>query len=106
MKRAKRQRLERRGWAVSDAATFLKLSPEEARLVDIRLSLAAAVRQLRAEQGLTQTDLASRLGSSQSRVAKMEAGDASVSLDLLLRTLVTMGATSAEIGKLMMHRRP
>src|SRR5581483_4278956 len=47
----------------------------------------------RAELGLSQAVVAKRLGSSQSRVAKMEAGDPSVSLDLLLRALLALGAT-------------
>jgi hypothetical protein len=38
------------------------------------------------------------MGSSQSRVAKMEAGDPTVSLDLLVQGLLAAGATRREIA--------
>jgi DNA-binding XRE family transcriptional regulator len=95
----KRKRLERAGWAVGDAARFLQLTNEEARFVELKLSLANALRELRESRGLTQSALADLLGSSQSRVAKMEAGHRSVSLDLTLRSLFTIGATAADIAK-------
>jgi DNA-binding transcriptional regulator YiaG len=99
MNNAKRKRLESAGWAVADTAEFLQLSEHEARFLDLKLSLAAGVRTLRERSGLTQAALAHRLGSSQSRVAKMEAADRSVSLDLLMRSLLTIGATTTEIAK-------
>ena len=99
MNEAKRKRLEQAGWAVGGAAQFLELSEHEARFVEMKLALAAGVRQKRERIGLTQTSLAERLGSSQSRVAKMEAGDRSVSIDLLMRSLLSIGANPAEIAK-------
>ena len=78
MNSAKKQRLERAGWAVGDTAQFLRLSVEEARFIEMKLALAAGVRELREQRGLTQAALADRLGSSQSRVAKMEAGPVGV----------------------------
>ena len=99
MNSVKRKRLERAGWVVGDTAEFLQLSEEEARFVELKLALAAGVRELRERRGLTQAALADRLGSSQSRVAKMEAGDRSVSLDLIMRSLLTIGATATEIAK-------
>ena len=84
---------------VGDAAGFLQLSEEESRFLELNLALASGVRELRERRGLTQAALADRLGSSQSRVAKMEAGDRSVSLDLMMRSLVTIGATAAEIAR-------
>ena len=101
MKKTTRARLEHAGWAVADAARFLKLTTEEQQFVELKLALAAGVRQLRERQGLTQTALAKRLGSSQSRIAKMEAADASVSLDLLMRSLLSIGATTSQIAKLI-----
>ena len=95
----KKKRLERSGWTVGGTADFLQLSPEEAKFIEIKLALAAAVKELREKRGLTQTALATQLGSSQSRVAKMETGDRSVSLDLLIRSLFTLGAGSADIAK-------
>lgn len=101
MKSAKRARLKRAGWAVGDAGKFLKLSAQERRFVEVKLALATGVRQFRERQGLTQAALARRLGSSQSRVAKMEAADGSVSLDLMMRSLLRIGATAREIARLI-----
>lgn len=101
MKATKRARLNRAGWAVGDAADFLQLSTEERRLVEMKLALAAGVRALRERRGLTQAALAKRLGSSQSRVAKIEGADASVSVDLLVRSLLSVGATPNEIARLI-----
>ena len=99
MNSVKKKRLERAGWVVSDTAQFLQLSEEESRFLELKLALATGVRELRERNGLTQAALADRLGSSQSRVAKMEAGDRSVSLDLMMKSLLTIGATSTEIAK-------
>jgi DNA-binding XRE family transcriptional regulator len=101
MKREKRARLSRAGWVVGDAAQFLKLTSQEQRLVELKLALATGIRASRERHGLTQATLAKRLGSSQSRIAKMEAGDPSVSLDLLMRSLISIGATPSEIAKLI-----
>ena len=104
MKRSKKQRLQRAGWVVSDAADFLGLSDEEARFVELKLALAAGVRQFRERRGLTQAALAKQLGSSQSRVAKMEAGDASGSVDLMIRSLFKIGARPSDIATLIRGR--
>lgn len=101
MRTAKKTRLERAGWVVGSATQFLKLSAQEHRFVEVKLALATGVRELRERRGLTQAALAKRLGSSQSRVAKMEAADTSVSLDLMLRSLLSIGATAGEIAKLI-----
>ena len=99
MKRVKKQRLERACWVVGDSAQFLQLSVEENRFIELKLALATGVRELRERKGLTQSALANRLGSSQSRVAKMEAADRSVSLDLIMRSLLAIGATPTDIAK-------
>jgi DNA-binding XRE family transcriptional regulator len=94
----KRERLEAAGWRVGSMQDFLGLSDEEAAFVELKVALSRSLRERRAEQGLTQTELAKRMHSSQSRVAKMEAGDPSVSLDLLVRGLLATGATSRDIA--------
>ena len=99
MNDAKKKRLKSAGWVVGDAAQFLELTKEEARFIELKLALAAGIRELRTRRGLTQEALAKRLGSSQSRVAKMEAGDRSVSLDLMMRSMLMIGATANEIAK-------
>lgn len=99
MHRTKRRQLERDGWRVGSAVDFLELSPEEAVFVEMKLALSTRLRARRLRLKLTQGGLAERLGSSQSRVAKMEAGDPSVSLDLLVRALLATGATRAEVAR-------
>jgi hypothetical protein len=106
MKKAKKQRLEAAGWRVSTAAEFLGLSPEEATLVEMKLALAAGVKRRRIAKRLTQGDLASRLGSSQSRVAKLEGADPSVSVDLLVRALLALGADRAELARIIGRNSP
>jgi DNA-binding XRE family transcriptional regulator len=97
----KRARLEAKGWKVGTAEQFLGLSPQESVLVELRRRLADAVRELRNEKHLTQLQLAKLLGSSQSRVAKVESAADSVSIDLLIRSLLAMGATRACLAKVI-----
>jgi DNA-binding XRE family transcriptional regulator len=101
MRTSKKRRLVARGWAVGDAREFLDLTPEEAAFVELKLALADNLKQRRLKRGMTQTQLAKRLESSQSRIAKMEAGDRSVSLDLLVRSLLTVGMTRRELAKVI-----
>jgi DNA-binding transcriptional regulator YiaG len=102
--RSKRRRLERAGWTVGDAGDFLGLSPEERRFIETKLALAAGLRRWRQRLRLTQTDVARRFGSSQSRVAKMESADRSVSTDLLLRVLFGLGASRQDIARLLTQK--
>lgn len=99
MKATKRKRLQAAGWQVGSAAEFLNLTPEEAALVEMKLNLARRLRELRTRRGLSQQEAARLLGSSQSRVAKMEAGDATVSVDLLVRALLMVGASRQDIAR-------
>jgi hypothetical protein len=101
MKRSKRERLADSGWRVGTAADFLGLSPAEAAFVELKLALSDWLREQRRARRLTQVALAKRLHSSQSRVAKMEAGDPSVSVDLLLRSLFALGARPREIARVI-----
>jgi ribosome-binding protein aMBF1 (putative translation factor) len=102
----KRRRLEARGWKVGTVQEFLDLSAEEAAYIEVKVRLAVGLREWRRRRDLTQADLAKRLRSSQSRVAKMEAGDPSVSLDLLVRSLLTLGASRRELSRIMSARSP
>ena len=101
MKASKRERLEKAGWKVGETQEFLALSDAEMALVDVRVSLARDLRRRRKEKRISQATLAKRIGSSQSRVAKMEAGDPSVTIDLLMRTLLSTGSTPAEIARVI-----
>lgn len=105
MKREKRQRLKRAGSTVGGTAEFLRLSAQESRFIELKVALANGVRRLRERRGMTQAGLAKQLGSSQSRVAKMESGDASVSLDLMVRSLLGIGAKPTDIARLIRGAR-
>lgn len=105
MKKNKRENLEAAGWRVGEAADFLKLTKEEAAFVDMKIALADSLKRRRLARKLTQAELADSIGSSQSRVAKMEAGDSTVSIDLLMKALLTMGANRAELAKVIARRR-
>jgi predicted XRE-type DNA-binding protein len=98
MDAAKRKTLERAGFQFGDAEDFLGLSEEERRLVELRLAIIRAVRRLRRARNLTQQQLAAKLQSSQSRVAKIEAGAADVSLDLLFRSLFAVGGRLEDLA--------
>jgi DNA-binding XRE family transcriptional regulator len=97
MKARQLKRLRAAGWKAGSAAEFLGLSESEAALVELKLALVGAVRRAREKRGLSQIDLAQRMHSSQSRVAKIEAGDASVSLDLIVRALIAAGADRKDV---------
>jgi len=97
--KGKKQRLEKRGWRFGSTKDFLGLSDEEAAYVELRLRLADRLRQRRQKRKLSQTAAAKVLHSSQSRVAKMEGGDPSVSLDLLIRSLLALGASNRDLAR-------
>jgi ribosome-binding protein aMBF1 (putative translation factor) len=99
MNSAKRKRLEAAGWGVGSTADFLELSPEEAAFVELKLRLSESLKRRRKDQKLSQDALAKKIKSSQSRVAKMEAGDPTVSIDLLIRALLATGATHRDLAK-------
>ena len=101
MRKETRRRLERAGWAIGDAGDFLELSAEERRFVEVKLALADGLRRRRERLGLTQTQAAERLQSSQSRVAKMEAAHRTVSTDLLLKSLFGLGASPKDVARLL-----
>ena len=104
MKNGKRERLQANGWKVGSYEGFLQLTAEEHRLIELKVSLSNAVRKSRVKRKLSQTDLAERMKSSQSRVAKMEAGDPTVSLDLLVRSLIALGASNRDLAKIIAPR--
>jgi len=106
MKSAKKRKLEAAGWQIGTAAELLGLTRQEAELVELRLALARGLRQRREARNLTQASLAKLIGSSQSRVAKMEAADSTVAFDLLLRSLVATGATRRELARIIQRPAP
>jgi DNA-binding XRE family transcriptional regulator len=99
MEKSKRKKLEAQGWKIGDAQDFLGLSDEELAYIEVKIALSQQVRERRRAQGMTQEQVAEQTGSSQSRVAKMEAGDPSVSIDLLVKTLIALGVTREELAE-------
>ena len=105
MRKQKKKRLESKGWKIGTVKEFLGLSDEESAYIELKVKLAAGLKQRRQRQGLSQLELAAKLQSSQSRVAKMEAGDPSVSLDLLVRSLISLGTSDRELSQIIATRR-
>ena len=101
MRKAKQTRLEKKGWRVGSVDEFLDLSPEESAYIELKLRLGESLRKRRVRRKMTQVDLAKKIRSSQSRVAKMENGDPTVSLDLLIRSLLALGASNRDLGRLV-----
>jgi len=101
MKPEKKQQLEVAGFKVGSADEFLGLTPQESALVSLRLSLAEQVRSRRLRLHYSQAELARRIGSSQSRIAKLEAAESDVSLDLLFRALFATGAKMSDVSKIL-----
>lgn len=101
MREAKRKRLESRGWKIGSTKDFLGLSKQEEAFIELRLKLAEGLKKRRVQRQFTQVQLAKALNSSQSRVAKMESGDPTVSLDLLVKSLLVLGASDQELARLI-----
>jgi transcriptional regulator with XRE-family HTH domain len=99
MNAEKRARLEAAGFTVGTVAEFLELTPEESDYIEAKLALRFLLRAARERAGLTQAEAARRIGTSQSRLSKMEGGDPAVTLDLLVRSTLKLGVRYAEIGK-------
>jgi DNA-binding XRE family transcriptional regulator len=101
MKQSKKEKLERAGWRVGSAQNFLGMTDEEAAIAELKITLARGVRDLRVRAGITQAELANRIGSSQSRIAKIEAADSAVSIELAIRALFAMGTTHKTLAKII-----
>ena len=93
----KKERLKAFGWQVGDTSEFLELTPEQIEFIDFKLALSQYLKKLRISQNISQESLAKKIKSSQSRIAKMEACDVSVSVDLILKTMFSLGATNQDI---------
>ena len=97
MNAAKRKRLEAKGWKVGNTTEFLNLSPAEAEFIELKVTASKALKDLRISKKFSQVELAKRINSSQSRVAKMEAADKSVSMDLMLHAMFELGASKKQV---------
>jgi DNA-binding XRE family transcriptional regulator len=97
----KKKRLEAKGWKVGSVQNFLNISDEEMALIELKISLGDTLQNKRKQKKMTQTQLAKLLHSSQSRIAKMETGDPSVSLDLIVKSLFSLGLSKNELAKVI-----
>nr|WP_235335330.1 helix-turn-helix transcriptional regulator [Aphanizomenon flos-aquae] len=100
MDEAKKERLESKGWKIGTVSDFLELTTEESIFVEIKLALSKNLKEHR-QKLMTQSELATKISSSQPRIAKAENGDASVSIELLVRAILATGATPQDIGKVI-----
>ena len=101
MKKSKEAKLKKHGWKIGSVKELLGLSDEEAAYVELKASLSEHLHRKRVAQHLSQHDLARKLRSSQSRIAKMEKGDPTVSIDLLVRSLFVLGTSRHELSKVI-----
>ncbi len=99
MDKRKKKFIESKGYKVGSVEQFMDLTTEESEYIELKLALSEALAKRRKSSKLTQVQLAKILKSSQSRIAKMEKGDPSVSLDLLVKSLLAMGAKKENIAK-------
>jgi DNA-binding XRE family transcriptional regulator len=99
MQANKRQKLKAAGWKIGSTADFLDLTPEESSYIEMKLALSRSLRDRRLRKKLSQIELAKMIHSSQSRIAKMEAGDPSVSIDLIMKSLLALGASPKDVAK-------
>jgi len=101
MKKSKKERLEKAGWRIGTAKDFLELTDEEVAFIEIKLALSKYLKDSRVRRKITQNQLAKIIHSSQSRIAKMEAGDPSVSFDLLLKSLLSIGTSPKQLARVI-----
>ena len=101
MEKSKKERLKAAGWRIGGVREFLGISAAETDFVELKVALSGFLREVRVRRGWTQARVAKMIRSSQSRVAKMEAADASVSLDLLVRTLLAFGTSRKDMARII-----
>ena len=99
MEKRKKKNLESKGYKVGSVEEFLGMSAEESEYIELKLALSDALAQRRKKSNLTQAQLSKMLKSSQSRIAKMENGDPTVSVDLLIKSLLALGADKKSIAR-------
>lgn len=101
MDRAKKESLEKKGWKVGDIDEYLGLTPAEMVIVEMKAGLAEALAKKRKKSGLTQIEASAKAKTSQSRFAKAEHSDSSVSLELMIKLFFSLGADKKELFKVL-----
>lgn len=100
MNNQKLKKIKAAGYTVTHADEWLRLDAEEKALVSMRISLAKEVENLRKKRDITQTELAERLGTKQSGIARMERNPRNATLDSLVKALLELGSTPKKIAAL------
>ena len=95
------KKLEKVGWKMGDFGDAFDLTPEDRTFVEMRLAAAREVDRLREEQGVSQRELARRLGTKQPTVSRMLRTPATSTLDSLVRALLALGATPKKIAAIL-----
>ena len=99
MSKPKDKATKRNGeWVEGSVQEFLSLSDADMELIETRRAISRLLKATRQEKKMTQAAVAAALHTSQSRLAKMEAGDPSVSLDLLFKSLFSLGVTRQNLA--------
>ena len=101
MNKSKKELLQRKGWMVGSTSEFLSLTPDEEAYIEMKIRLGKYLQETRQKKHLTQVQFAKIIKSSQSRVAKMEVGEPSVSIDLLVRSLFALGTSKHQLAKII-----
>ncbi len=101
MKASKEKKLKDAGWKVGSTNEFLELTPEESAYIEMKLALCNSLKKKRIKKRISQVAFAKKIASSQSRVAKMEAGDPSVSIDLIMKSLFALGLSKKELARVI-----
>ena len=101
-----RAKLEAAGWTVGTPKDFLNLTTDEEIFIDMKVALAATLRKRRLYLHMSQVAAAKRLQSSQSRVAKMELADKTVTVDLLIRSILRLGGTREMVAAALCREGP
>ena len=104
MRPTKQKNLKIKGWKTGTVAEFLDLSAEETAYIELKLALSERLKQKRQNIKMSQVAMAKKIRSSKSRVAKMEAGDPSVSLDLLIKSLLALGASRKDLARVISEK--
>ena len=98
MNAEKMKRIKAEGYKVTTADEWLGLTPEESQLVDIRLALAEQLEEVRKEKGISQAQLAAKMGTKQSGIARMVNRPETSSMDNLVKGLIALGVPISKIA--------
>ncbi|MBO4435298.1 MAG: helix-turn-helix transcriptional regulator [Fibrobacter sp.] len=101
MDKAKKESLEKKGWKFGDVDEYLGLTPAEMVIVEMKAELAKALIKKRKKSGMSQTEASAKAQTSQSRYAKAEHSDSSVSLELMIKLFFSLGADKKELFKVL-----